>query len=177
MELLTGEAFYELFRTFERTAFHLELKDSYHTPEEAGPFNLFLTGAQDEFVWHQPWLKLVRQARQAGKSMTRVRVVTVPHSDYARWGLAVAPMNIEAGEDVRWLPRHLTEGIDFPIDDYWLFDDSRVVFTVFEGDGRFLGGREVEDPAIIDQCRRVHDQAWALAIPHSEYASSGYVSM
>ncbi len=38
MSLLQGEAFDDLFRTFKRTAFHLELKDSYHVPEEAGPF-------------------------------------------------------------------------------------------------------------------------------------------
>jgi hypothetical protein len=176
VEPLSGEAFYALFRTFHRTAFHLELKDSYHTPEEAAPFDLFLQGNQDDFAWHQPWLKLVREASLAGKIMTRVRVVTVPHSDYARWGLAVAPLNIEAGEDIRWLPRHLAEGIDFPAEDYWLFDGRRVVFTVFEPDGRFAGGIEANDPAAINQCRVAHEKAWALAIPHAEYVSSEYVS-
>ncbi len=89
MDLLRGEAFDDLFRTFKRTAFHLELKDSYHVPEEAAPFRLFLEGMQDDFAWHQPWLRLVREATAAGKRVTRVRVVTIPHSDYVRWGLAV----------------------------------------------------------------------------------------
>ncbi|MGH4012772.1 MAG: DUF6879 family protein [Pseudonocardiaceae bacterium] len=171
MKLLKGESFDNLFRIFHRTAFHLELKDSYHVPEEAGPFELFLAEKADDFSWHQPWLRLVRDATQAGKSVTRVRVVTVPHSDYARWGLTVAPLNIEAGEDIRWLPRHLTSGIDFPPNDYWLFDDSRVVFTIFQDDGRFAGGAEASDPNIIEQCRKVHEQVWALAIPHDKYAS------
>ncbi len=78
-------------------------------------------------------------------------------------------MNIEAGEDIRWLPRHLARGIDFPADDYWLFDENRVVFTVFEKDGRFAGGAEVSDAVIVEQCRKVHEQVWALAIPHHEY--------
>src|SRR3954470_12734388 len=103
MELLQGEAFDDLFRGFERTAFHLELKDSYHTPEEAGPFDLFLRGEPDDFAWHQPWLKLVRDATAAGRSITRARVISEPHHDYARWGLTVAPLNIEAGEDIRWM--------------------------------------------------------------------------
>lgn len=171
MKLLKDESFDDLFRTFSRTAFHLELKDSYHVSQEAGPFGLFLAGKPDDFSWHQPWLQLVRAATQAGKSVTRVRVVTVPHSGYVRWGLTVAPLNIEAGEDIRWLPRQLTSGIDFPSDDYWLFDDNRVVFTVFEDDGRFAGGAEASDPGIIEQCRKVHEQVWALAIPHHEYAS------
>ncbi len=171
MQQVQGDAFDDLFRTFEQTAFHLELKDSYHTPHEVGPFDLFMKGQPDDFVWHQPWLRLVREATQAGKSISRVRVVTVPHSDYVRWGLTVAPLNIDAGEDVRWLPRHLTDGIDFPADDYWLFDDNRVVFTVFEEDGRFAGGMETFDFGITEQCRKVYEQVWALAVPHAEYAS------
>lgn len=171
MKLLQGEAFDNLFRSFNRTAFHLELKDSYHVPEEAGPFELFMTGKPDDFSWHQPWLRLVREATHEDKSITRVRVVTVPHCDYTRWGLIVAPLNIEAGEDLRWLPRHLSSGIDFPADDYWLFDDNRVVFTVFAEDGRFAGGAEAFDPQITEQCRKVHEQVWALAIPHDEYNS------
>ena len=176
MALLTGDDFDNLFCTFEAAAFHLELKDSYHVPEESGPFTLFLEGKPDDFVWHQPWLNIVREATGAGKSMTRVRVVSVPHTDYVRWGLTVAPLNIGAGEDIRWLPRHRAAGIDFPVGDYWLFDDRRVVFTVFHPDGRFLGGRETADTKVIDQCRRAHEQAWALAIPHSRYIISEYVS-
>lgn len=171
MKLLQGETFNDLFRTFKRTAFHLELKDSYHVPEEAGPVELFLDGKSDDFSWHQPWLRLVHEATQAGKSITRVRVVTVPHCDYTRWGLTVAPLNIEAGEDIRWLPRHRTGGIEFPANDYWLFDDSRVVFTVFEGDGSFAGGIEASDLATVGQCRRVREQVWAHAVPHNEYAA------
>lgn len=174
MGLLEGNDFEDLFRTFERTAFHLELKDSYDVPEESGPFGLFLEGKPDDFSWHQPWLNVVREAVQAGKVMTRVRVVTVPHSDYARWGLRVAPLNISAGEDIRWLPRHLAEGIDFPADDYWLFDDSRLVFTVFHQDGRFLGGSESAGEKMIDWCRRVRDQVWERAIPHREYIATEY---
>ena len=83
-----------------------------------------------------------------------MRVVTVPHCDYTRWGLTVAPLNIEAGEDLRWLPRHLAKGIDFAEHDYWLFDDNWVVFTVFAEDGRFAGGVEVSGPEITEQCLR-----------------------
>lgn len=171
MTLLQGQKFDNLFRTFDRSAFHLELKDSYRVPEEAGPFELFIKGKPDDFSWHQPWLTLVREATRAGKSITRVRVVTVPHCDYTRWGLSVAPLNIATGEDLRWLPRHRAGGIDFPEHDYWLFDDNRVVFTVFEDDGRFAGGAQVSDPQVIEQCRKSHQQVWGLAIPHEQYTS------
>src|SRR5262249_46252663 len=96
MELLQGGACDDLFRRFERTAFHLELQDSYHTPEEVGPFSLYLHGEPDDFAWHQPWLTLVREATRAGRRITRARIASVPHGDYTRWGLTVARLNIEA---------------------------------------------------------------------------------
>jgi hypothetical protein len=177
VELLQADAFDELFRSFQQTAFHLELQDSYHTPEEAGPFDLFLASEPDDFAWHQSWLDLVREATVAGKRITRARLVTVPHGDYTRWGLTVAPLNIEAGEDIRWLPRHLAADLSLTTDDYWLFDDKRVVFTIFEPNGRFAGGASTVDPVIVEHCRRTRDEVWALAIPHDEYSSSLYTSM
>jgi len=171
MELLQGEAFDDLFRRFERTAFHLEVQDAYHTPEESGPFGLFLRGEADDFAWHRPWLDLVREATQAGRRITRVRIVSLPHGDYTRWGLSVAPLNIEAGEDIRWLPRHLTDDLELTVDDYWLFDDNRVVFTIFEPGGRFGGGALTVDPVIVEHCRRARDQVWARAIPAHEYTA------
>ena len=176
MELLQGEAFGDLFRAFTRSAFHLEVQDTYQTPDEAGPFNLFLRGEPDDFAWHQPWLTLVRGVTRAGRSMTRVRVMTVPHADYIRWGLTVAPLNIEAGEDIRWLPRHCAEGLDLPVDDYWLFDDSRLVFTVFEPDGAFVGGAETTDAVMVERFREISRQVWSLATPHRDYVSADRVS-
>ncbi|MPZ84196.1 MAG: hypothetical protein GEV28_28865 [Actinophytocola sp.] len=172
MEFLQGEAFDGLFRTFTDRAFHLEVQDSYHTPEEAGPFHTFLTGQPDDLSWHGPWLGLVREVTRAGKRIHRVRVVTVPHVDYTRWGLTIAPHNIAAGEDIRWLPRHLVNAADLPADDFWLLDDDRVVFTVFEPGGRFAGGASTVDPTIVKYCRAIRDRLWQLAIPHVQYVSN-----
>jgi hypothetical protein len=177
VELLRGTAFDDLFRTFRRRAFHLEVRDSYHTPVEAGPFHRFLNGESDDLAWHQPWLGLVREATRAGKGISRVRVVTVPHVDYTRWGLTVAAHNIAAGEDIRWLPRHLVDPETLTTDDYWLFDDDRVVFTVLEPDGRLAGGAATTDPAIVRRCRAIRDQLWRVAVPHSRYVFSEYVSV
>ncbi len=174
VELLQGKAFEDLFRVFDRQAFHLEVQDSYHTPDEADPFRLFLTGQPDDFAWHRPWLNLVEEVTATGRTIRRVRVVTVPHGDYTRWGLAVSPHNIAAGEDIRWLPRHLISPDELTADDYWLFDDNQVVFTVFEPGGEFVGGAATADPTIVMHCRTVRDRVWQAAIPHDEYINSEY---
>lgn len=170
MRLLQGPAFYKVFDTLERSAFHLEVEDTYHTPDESEPFQKFLGGQLDDLQWHRPWLDLVRKTTDAGRRVERVRIVSVPHVDYTRWGLSVAPSNVEAGEDIRWLPRDLLGDADVTADDFWLIDRRRVVFTVFTPDGTFSGGAETVDPAIVDRCTLVRDALWNIAIPHAEYA-------
>jgi hypothetical protein len=171
MELLKGEEFENLFRNFKRTAFHLELHDSYDTPEERGPFKRFLDGESDDFAWHQPWLKLVREITTPNRRINRVRIVSQPHTDYTRWGLTVAPLNIEAGEDIRWLPRRLASGLSLPADDFWLFDEERLIFTVFETNGAFIGGVEARYTELVSLFRKAQQETWNLAIPHSEYVA------
>jgi hypothetical protein len=169
VRLLQGPEFDEIFRTFEHSAFHLEVEDAYHTPDESEPFRKFLEGKADDFDWHRSWLELVREATRAGKRVERVRIVSVPHVDYTRWGLSVAPLNIEAGEDIRWLPRQLAETVELTADDFWLIDRKRVVFTVFTPSGAFSGGAETADTEIVQRCVRVKDAVWRLAVPHAEY--------
>jgi len=84
----------------------------------------------------------------------------------------VAPRNIEAGEDIRWLPRHFTADLDLPTDDFWLFDNRRVAFTVFAPCGRFGGGAMTVDPHIVGHCRRAQEHVWARAVPHHRYVTT-----
>jgi hypothetical protein len=83
-----------------------------------------------------------------------------------------AALNIEAGEDIRWLPRNLLDGLDVTADDFWLIDRKRVVFTVFTPDGTFSGGAETVDPVIVDRCNTVRDTLWSIAVSHVDYAES-----
>ena len=169
MLLLRADAFAQMFRSFERTAFHLEVRDVYHSPEEAGPFQRFLNGEPDDLAWQRPWLDLVRDLTEAGRSVRRLRVVPVPHRDYTRWLVSISRLNVEAGEDVRWLPRSKAAGLPVGDDDFWLFDDRRVVFTLFGSDGTFAGGAVTEDPAIVRHCVRARTALWAAGIPHDDY--------
>lgn len=160
-------------RSVSRRAFHLEVQDAYSTPDEAGPFALFLAGRPDDLEWHRPWLDLVRDVTASGVAVDRIRAISVPHGDYTRWGLSLAPHNIAAGEDIRWLPRRLVEDSQLPADDFWLLDDHRVMFTVFEPGGRFADGAFTSDATIAAYCRSVRDDLWPIAISHHEYAIDG----
>jgi hypothetical protein len=165
---------YENFKALAcsgRRAFHLEQRDAYHVAAEDEPFGRWLRGEPDDYAWHRDWLNFLHRATAAGVAVQRVRLASVPHSDYIRWGLAVSPRNIEAGEDIRYLPRHLTEGIELPDEDFWLLDDDTLILSVFSADARIGGFAREADPELLGQCLVVRDQLWDRAIPYAQYVA------
>jgi len=162
-----------LFDTFERDAFHLELRDTYHVDSEDESYRRWKDGEPpDPGERERPWMQRIRRAVRSGKTIRRVRVVTEPISEYIRFEYDGTPENIAAGEDIRWLPRHLTPvDIVFPLEerDWWLFDDSLVAAGHFDDYGRPIGSEISTDPGLIRQCASVRDRLWEIAIPHSEY--------
>jgi len=170
MEPLEYERFKALACASKR-AFHLEQQDAYHVAAEDEPFGRWLRGEHDNYAWHQDWLNFLRQSTAAGVQVQRVRLASIPHSDYIRWGLDVSPLNIDAGEDIRYLSRHLTKDIDLPDEDYWLLDDATLILSVFSADGRTGGFAQGTSPELLQQCRTVRDLLWHRAVPYGEYAA------
>jgi hypothetical protein len=168
MERQTFDEFTALLAGSKR-AWHLELRDTYKVESEDEPFQRFLDNQPDDYEWLNDWLSLIRNVTAEGVTVQRARVMSVPHCDYTRWGLAVAPHAIAAGEDIRYLPRHLAQGIDFPDEDYWLFDDDTLVLSVFSDDGRTGGFAREPDSDLTAHCRLVRDQVWARAVPFAGY--------
>ncbi|WP_063043303.1 DUF6879 family protein [Nocardia pseudovaccinii] len=171
MQLVAGEEFENLFRTCQHEAFHLEVQDTYETPEESEPFRKFLAAEPDDYGWFQPWLSHVREVTSRGVAINRARVVTEPHTDYTRFAKAVARFNAEAGEDVRYLPRHQIDTEELTQDDWWLFDDNVLAYTAFEPSGRWVGAAVTTDPRLVGYCRRVKQRVWASATPLAEYSN------
>ncbi|NNH73947.1 hypothetical protein HLB23_29530 [Nocardia uniformis] len=160
------------FDPCQREAFHLEVLDTYETPEESEPFQRYLAGQPDDYSWMQDWLDLVRSMTVRGVQVRRARVITVPHTDYTRFALKVAiDCNAVAGEEIKYLPRHLIDADLLTTDDWWLMDDKTVAFTVFEPTGQFVGGAVTTDPRIASYIREVRDRVWERAIPLADYGS------
>lgn len=170
MEPVSYEDFKKLACTRKR-AFHLEQRDTYNVAAEDEPFGRWLRGDPDDYAWHGDWLGFVRQATAAGVQVQRVRLASVPHTDYIRWGLDVSPLNIAAGEDIRYLSRHLAEGIELPDEDYWLLGDDALILSVFSADGRTGGFARSASPGLLRQCLAVRDQVWKRAIPYAQYVA------
>jgi hypothetical protein len=159
----------EVLEEATHEAFHLETRDVYGVPSEDEPFQKFLRNEPFDYrEWYADWSGFVQCSAARGVAFKRVRVLTVPHSDYQRWSLEMAAFNIEAGEDIRYLPRHLAGVV--PKDDHWLIDDRVVVFNLSDREGRAVGGSATtDDPGIVSRCRDFRDRLWSLATPYAEY--------
>jgi hypothetical protein len=146
------------------------LRDSYGVPDEVDPFRKWLKGERDDLRWHRSWLDFARDVIARGTAVQRVRVVTEPVTDYIRWEMSIDPQNLEVGEDIRYLPRHDAQDIQFPEEDYWVLDDDTVVLSLFMPDGASGGFALVDDAVLFAQCLTVRDQVWSRAIPYAQYA-------
>ena len=173
MKLISGEERGEFFTTFAREALHLEMRDVYAVKDEEERFARFLErGYRDhgaEAEERRPWMTLIQDSIAAGKVFKRARIISEPVTDYIRYEWEGAGRNVEAGEEIKWLPRRLASTIPLPGNDFWLFDDSTVVFTVFTGEGDVFERQLTTDPAVVQLCGSAFRAIWSIATPHSEY--------
>jgi len=168
----TPEDFGAVFE-FQRSAFRLELLDSYIAANEAEPFHRFLNGEPHNRAWREPWAQFVREAVCDGKHMARVHVVGEPLSDYLKFELTCAyPANVTAGENVRILELSQYPELAPPSRDFWLFDDRNVSVMDYDQEGNFLGADATSDPALVGYYLHVRDLTMNLSVPLADYLTS-----
>jgi hypothetical protein len=169
---VSGGQFEELLeRGFGREAAHLEMRDAYGTATELPYMARWAAGEPDDLQWLQGWCGTLRGHVKAGRSVRRARVVSEPLSDYQRWSRSIALPMVEAGEDIRWVPRRLLSAVALPGNDFYLFDDRLAVFLLYTGNGLAAGQVSSADPAVLRLCRASFEAAWKLSVPHREYAA------
>ncbi|MCP2334812.1 hypothetical protein FHU30_000137 [Actinomadura rupiterrae] len=165
---MAGDDWRKFFDAYERDAFRLETLPAYGVPEEDEEFRVWRETGRLDVSEDDPWLTRVRHFRRTGRTIGRVHVITRPLSDYLRFEFAFYPHSCEAGEDVRILD--VTNRPD-PVagaQDFWLFDDARVVLMNYAEDGAQTS-RELLDGIDPGPFVEVKRQALAHSVPFPEY--------
>lgn len=169
MTPVSDDEFSELLASFKREAVHLEMRDAYGTAVELPHMAQWQAGEPDDLEWLQGWCAVLREHARAGRSVRRARIVSEPLSDYQRWSHSIAHPMVDAGEDIRWVPRRMVSPVAVPGNDFYLFDDRLVVFLLYAGNGLAAGMVSTADPAATGLCRSAFEAVWKLSIPHSDY--------
>ncbi|WP_412752237.1 DUF6879 family protein [Krasilnikovia sp. M28-CT-15] len=152
---------------FRSSAFRFEVRDRYNSDVGRESFRRYLAGEPDDFAWHRSWMRMLRNDREQGKLWQRVRIVSVPLSDWSRYALHVARLSVQAGEDIRYLPRDQANRLGLAPYDAWILDDHTLIHLHFNHeDDTFVGAEVIEDREVLarhrDWRRLALDQAMSL---------------
>lgn len=161
----------QLLESFRSSAFRLEALQDYDSPGEAEAIARFVAGKPHgaDTSW---WRAMTRRHRAAGHTMSHVRVITEPMTDYTRFSLAIYPELVEAGEEIRiiYAPTEWPAGV--PRHDFWLFDDKDLWLMHYTAEGLYVGAENIVDPVAIERHRRWRDLCLAKSVPLSTYLST-----
>jgi len=115
------------------------------------------------------WVEYVQGLRRRGVRFERVRRLTEPLSEYLRMQLDFTYMNIDAGEDVRWVTPAAAAEVDMPDHDFYVLDDDMVAVVDFDAAGLFAGARVSGAAEVVERHGVWRDLIWPHAIPHARY--------
>lgn len=163
-------SFEDLLAATVRSVVHLEARDTYDPTSPA-----FVKWQQDgdtSYDWDS-WIDLVGAAVGRGVRFRRLRIVSEPVSDYIRWEHAISYGNVNAGEELRWLPRHLAFDLPHPVADFFLWDQRLIAYNFTAGNGVDTGRMEyMADPRHIVPVVGMFEMLWERGIPHADYTPS-----
>ncbi|SRR6266568_2424357 len=173
---IAEDEFNGLLRSFGRSAFRLETRDSYALGYEREEFERFLAGTPTpppEVDWWRPWLEQIARFTREHKRIGRVRILAEPPTDYQRWELWAAAWHTEAGERIRYMPRSRATAIGLPMaHDWWLLDNERLIIMRFTDDGEIDSKTLITDPEEIAPFITWRNLAVRIAIPAEEIAAA-----
>lgn len=162
-------AWSDLLSTYQKGYYRLEAQQVYSNPAENELLEQFRAGTMElpTFEWR---LSRSQERQRAGCTQTWVRVVVEPPTDYTRMELALYPVLVKGGEDVRAIvvrEGEWPEGL--PTYDYYVFDERDVWRMHYHDDFTFAGAELLEGDDVLADHLRWRDLALAQAIPILEH--------
>jgi hypothetical protein len=173
LALLTEPELGHMLTGFHTIAFRFETRDRYNSDVGREAFRRFLAGEPDDYAWHRSWVEMLRSDTEQGKLWQRVRIVSVPLSDWSRYAIEVARLSVTGGEDVRYLRRDVAEDLGLAPFDSWIFDGSLLVHLHFhDEDDRFRGAELIDDPGTVARHLQWRELALRHALPLEVFVAS-----
>lgn len=172
---MTPEDFDTVFESFHSSAVRLEALPLYDAGEERARLKAAREGTPRPVrsVRTSPWLARMAVTTVAGKSWSRVRILSEPPTDYERDELVSYVESQATGERISVVRR--SEVTDSG-PDFWLFDtghpDARAAVMRYGAGGRFEGADLVTDPGVLAGLATRLKTVQAQAVPLNVYLAS-----
>lgn len=133
--------FDELFAGFKRSAWRLEVRDTYSIAGDEERIATFeRTGmAPRKTAENSGWIRTILTARDRGAHIGRTRLVGRPITPYTRFEFAAYIDNVLAGEDIRVVDRDWLDQSWNHAPDVWVFDGEIAAVMNYTHNGEWLG--------------------------------------
>lgn len=152
-----------------------EVQRYYRIGKEDSPYGRYKADRTvippDEVGWWADFLAMIRSHTHEPnhRLIQRLRITDDdPRPLYQQYLAAVAHWHVDAGEQIRHLPRPVARRIGFPLDhDRSLFgtgDTARLVVSRFT-DGEIAGKELVTGPQEVARYAELWERAWRHAVP------------
>lgn len=166
MESISAERRGELLAATSMSLWKLELLDRYgidlaYSDDPAEVERVMSSAVAETAAW-----------AAAGIDQRRIKTIFEPASEYMRGAYVFASHLVEAGEDIRWLPRRLASTLFLPGNDMFVIDGAFVMFNLHDGDSNPAGQQWDNDPELVKRCKDAFEAAWTVAVPHRDYKSA-----
>ncbi|GAA2623386.1 hypothetical protein SMC26_37920 [Actinomadura fulvescens] len=167
MESISAQRRGELLSS-ARDVVKLELRDHYAMDAET--LEAYRCGDHDVVkAAYAETAEEIADMLASGRSWRRVRVVSEPLSEYQRMAVEFSGVAVDAGEELRWLPRRLVSAVALPGNDCFVLDGLAAMFNILDGTGDRADIQYSADPAVVRFCADAFATAWTLATPHRDY--------
>ncbi len=156
----------EAFDGLRHLATRIEVLPFFAIPEEAAAVAASIDGAAPQLGFLSEWHEYLTESSEAGMVHRRLRLVTVPPTDYEKFEIRWAyPANAQRGEHIRLMPR---DAAPAAVRDVWLFDEDEAIELLYDQSGSYVGERRLP----LDEAtplRRWISTAWDAATELTEF--------
>jgi hypothetical protein len=156
----------------EKSVFRLESIPEYNIPGDIELFEKWKKGKL-KINKNDSWFNRLRNTKEKGISMQRVRIVPLPILDYIKYEMEFWKISRECGEVFLFLEEskydQIKEGLNFNPEDFWMFDDKNLVIFHYDETENLVSEEVVEDENIINDYVALEKELVKEAIPMKEF--------
>ena len=151
----------------QKNIFRLELIPEYKVPADLILFEKWKNKEMIVDTQKDKWLKSLREAKNKGVKVQRVRITPLPIPEYIFYEIDYWHYSIQAGEEILFLSEadynQLQTKSDFKAEDYWMFDDEVLVIFHYKN-GDLIKEEMIRGKELIEKHREFKEKLLNQAI-------------
>ena len=162
--------------------FRLQLLNEYHVEEEEKVFNEYKEGKRVNLqndINTIEWLKKLKNKKVEGVRNINLMVIDLPLSDYLKFSVNTYLLDQKRyGRESFFIEREKVAEIVRGVQDYWLFDNEKLLLMNYDNGGHFLSASEpMTDMAIVSRYIRLKEAMLTKAMPMEKFLPINGISI